>query len=161
MCHQHRDRSDVRQQATLGSARCGAQPEMNIQKLVRKCPRPLLSFRLRIRSSPVLPCSAMSASGPCQPCPASPCTEELCFSPQSAPGPQGLPHSSLPPSSKCAGKRVGLAPSAPERRSVWALAKGPLRGTRVALATQWGLSLIGSLVPDRAQRSARVGWSQR
>lgn len=38
MCHQHHDRSGVRQQATLGSARRGAQPEMNIQKLVRKCP---------------------------------------------------------------------------------------------------------------------------
>lgn len=38
MRHQHRDRSGVRQRATLGSARRGAQPEMNIQKLVRKCP---------------------------------------------------------------------------------------------------------------------------
>lgn len=48
----------MRQQATLGSARRGAQPEMNIQELLRKCP-PFaeLQAQAQVFPSPPLLCN--------------------------------------------------------------------------------------------------------
>lgn len=150
MCHQHHDRSGVRQQATLGSARRGAQPEMNIQKLVRKCP-PFAELQAQDRVFPSPPSlcnvslwalSTLPSFSQHQVAVLRPAVRSR--SPRASPF---IPASFL----QMHRKASGLAPSAPEQRSAWALAKGPLGGTRVALATQWGLSLIGSLVPDRAQ----------
>lgn len=86
---------DCASQLLLALLRCGVQPEMNIQKLLRKCP--MLGSGLRTGSSPSPLPRTTRACASCQRCPVLPRSQQPHCGPVSTPTAPGLLSPSLPP----------------------------------------------------------------